>query len=66
MAAKDVVVAALDTAEEAVVADVMGVAAPMIRPTHLPIITLVKRIQIIVQMTAQMGMEMASAPPSRV
>ncbi len=66
MAAKDVVVAALDAAEEAVLADVMGMAAPMIRPTHLPILTLVKQIRIIVQMTAQMGMEMAAAPPSRV
>ena len=66
MAAEDIEVAALDAVEEAVVADAVGEAALMTRPTHLSIVMSVKQIQIIVPMTALMGMEMVTAPPSRV
>jgi hypothetical protein len=66
MAAEDLEVAALDAVEEAVVADAVGEAALMTRPTHLSIVMSVKQIQIIVPMTALMGMEMVTAPPSRV
>jgi hypothetical protein len=63
MAAEDVVVVA-DTEDVAVVAGVVGMAAH--QPT-LPIIeTLTKRIRMIDRMRIRMGMEMATAPPSRV
>ncbi len=63
MAAEDVVVVA-DVEDAAVVAGAVGVAAH--QPT-LPIIeTLTKQTRMIDRMRIRMGMEMATAPPSRV
>ena len=67
VAAEDVVVVA-DVEDAVVVAGVVGVAAH--QPT-LPIIktiieTLTKRTQMIYRTRIRMGMEMATAPPSRV
>jgi hypothetical protein len=63
MAVKDVVVVA-DAEDVAVVAGVVGVAAH--QPTHSIIETLTKRTRMIDRMRIRMGMEMATAPPSRV